>query len=175
MESSHGILNFSLILSIGCSLFFLAQFFEDIRIGLIFSLSILIMGPWYILLSCWTLNPTWKWNITPVLWFAEFDYCLFILWIYYKKIAISFMLSIRFVFWLIFLMICKLLDLVICFGVCLSCLLGFAIAIVDSNLWPSVAYYYLLKPPAWLVGILSTYCCFWTYFVPSFEERQFLC
>ena len=106
MESSHGILNFSLILSIGCSLFFLAQFFEDIRIGLIFSLSILIMGPWYIWLSCWTLNPTWKWSITPVLWFAEFDYCLFILWIYYKKIAICFRSSIRFGFLLIFLMIC---------------------------------------------------------------------
>ena len=73
------------------------------------------------------------------------------------------------------LMICQLLDLVICFGACLSCLLGFAIAIVDSNLWPSVACYYLLKPPAWLVGILSAYCCFWKYFVPSFEERQFLC
>ena len=99
----------------------------------------------------------------------------FILWIYYKKIAISFRLSIHFVFLLIFLMICKLLDLVICFGACLSCLLGFAIAMVDSNLWPSLAFYYLLKPPAWLVGILSAYCCFWKYFVPSFEERQFLC
>ena len=104
-----------------------------------------------------------------------FNVYSFILWIYYKKIAISFRLSIHFVFFLIFLMICKLLDLVICFGACLSCLLGFAIAMVDSNLWPSLAYYYLLKPSAWLVGILNAYCCFWKYFVPSFEERQFLC